>query len=62
MSLKTQRMTVLPDEEIMKTDQPVEMKLGAMLVRGTGMVANNATQQVELESQSHIEFPPRGKR
>ncbi len=62
LSIKTQRMTVLPDEEIMKTDLPVEMKLGAATVRGTGMVANNATQQVHLASRSHIEFPPRDKR
>jgi lipopolysaccharide export system protein LptC len=62
LSIKTQRMTVLPDEEIMKTDLPVEMRLGSMLVRGTGMVANNATQQVDLQSQSFIQFPPRDKR
>lgn len=62
LSIKTQRMTVLPDEEIMKTDLPVVMKLGAATVRGTGMVANNATQQVHLASRSQIEFPPRDKR
>ena len=62
MSIKTQQLTVLPDEEIMKTDQPVEMRLGAAIVRGTGMVANNATQQVHLARQSHIEFPPRDAR
>jgi lipopolysaccharide export system protein LptC len=38
------------------------MKLGAATVSGTGMVANNATQQVHLASQSHIEFPPRDNR
>jgi lipopolysaccharide export system protein LptC len=62
MSIKTQQLTVLPDEEIMKTDQPVEMRLGAAIVRGTGMVANNATQQVHLARDSHIEFPPRDTR
>jgi lipopolysaccharide export system protein LptC len=62
LSIKTQELTVLPDEEIMKTDLPVEMRLGAAIVRGTGMVANNATQQVHLARQSHIEFPPRDNR
>jgi lipopolysaccharide export system protein LptC len=62
LSIKTQQLTVLPDEEIMKTDQPVVMKLGAATVSGTGMVANNATQRVHLASQSHIEFPPRDNR
>lgn len=62
LSIKTQEMTVFPDEEIMKTDQPVEMKLGAATVHATGMVANNATQQVHLATQSHMEFPPRDNR
>ncbi|MGZ5198753.1 MAG: LPS export ABC transporter periplasmic protein LptC [Telluria sp.] len=62
LSIKTEELTVLPDEEIMKTEKPVEMKLGAATVRGTGMVANNATQKVHLARQSHIEFPPRDNR
>jgi lipopolysaccharide export system protein LptC len=62
LSIKTPALTVLPDEEIMKTDQAVEMKLGAATVRGTGMVANNATQQVDLKSNSRITFPPRDNR
>jgi lipopolysaccharide export system protein LptC len=53
---------LLPDDEIMKTDKPVKLTLGSASVSGTGMVANNATQQVHLDSQSHIEFPPRDKR
>jgi lipopolysaccharide export system protein LptC len=62
LSIKTQQMTVLPDEEIMKTDQPVEMRLGGMLVRGTGMVANNATQQVHLATEGYMIVPPRNNR
>jgi lipopolysaccharide export system protein LptC len=62
LSIKTEEMTVLPDEELMKTDKPVEMKLGGTTVRGTGMVANNATQQVDLAKNSHITFPPRAGR
>jgi lipopolysaccharide export system protein LptC len=62
LNMKTEQLTVLPDQEIMKTDLPVEMKLGAATVRGTGMVANNATQQVDLKSHSRITFPPRAER
>jgi lipopolysaccharide export system protein LptC len=61
LNMKTQQLTVLPDEELMKTDQPVQMKLGSATVHGVGMVANNATQQVDL-SNSHITFPPRTNR
>jgi lipopolysaccharide export system protein LptC len=46
----------------MKTDKPVEMRLGAATVHGTGMVANNATQQVHLASQGRIIYPPRATR
>jgi lipopolysaccharide export system protein LptC len=60
LSIKTQELTVLPDEELMKTDLPIEMKLGSATVRGTGMVANNATQQVHLATRSQLVFPPRG--
>jgi lipopolysaccharide export system protein LptC len=62
LSIKTQELTVLPDEELMKTDLPIEMKLGSATVRGTGMVANNATQQVHLATRSQLVFPPRGER
>lgn len=58
MRLRTDALTVLPDEEVIKTDRPVEMQLGAATVRGTGMVANNATQQVHLASRGQITYPP----
>ena len=56
---QTQALTVLPDEEILKTDKPIEMQLGAAQVRGTGMVANNATQKLHLASRGQIVYPPR---
>src|SRR5690606_14992178 len=42
LRVQTQALTVLPDEEILKTAQPIQMQLGAATVTGTGMVANNA--------------------
>ncbi|MFL6671763.1 MAG: LPS export ABC transporter periplasmic protein LptC [Massilia sp.] len=62
MRLRTEALTVLPDEEIMKTDLPVEMTLGGATVRGTGMLANNATQQVHLANRGHLTYPPRANR
>lgn len=62
MRIRTQALTVLPDEELMKTDKPIEMQLGAATVRGTGMTANNATQQVHLASRGQIIYPPRQNR
>jgi lipopolysaccharide export system protein LptC len=62
MRLRTEALTVLPDEEIMKTDQPVVMTLGAATVRSVGMTANNATQQVHLANQGHMSLPPHATR
>jgi lipopolysaccharide export system protein LptC len=62
MRIRTEMLTVLPDEDLMKTDQPIEMQLGGATIRGTGMVANNATQQLHMASRGHIDYPPRGSR
>jgi lipopolysaccharide export system protein LptC len=60
LRVRTQALSALPDEEILKTDQPIEMQLGASSVRGTGMVANNATQKLHIASRGQIVYPPRG--
>ena len=62
LRVRTQALTVLPDEEILKTDKPIEMRLGAATVTGTGMVANNATQKLHLASRGQIVYPPRAQR
>ena len=62
LRVRTEALTVLPDEEIIKTDKPIDMQLGEATVRGTGMVANNATQQVHLASRGQIVYPPRQER
>jgi lipopolysaccharide export system protein LptC len=62
LRVRTEALTVLPDEEILKTDQAVEMKLGEATLRGTGMVANNATGRLHLASRGQIVYPPRAPR
>jgi len=62
MRLRTEALTFLPDEDIAKTDKAVEMHVGASTATGVGMVANNATQQVELGGRGKIVFPPRNAR
>ena len=59
MSLKTPALTVFPDDDQMDTDQPVQMQLGSANVSGTGMHANNATQQMHLGGRAHIIYPPK---
>ncbi len=61
LQVRTQALTVLPDEEILKTDQPIEVQLGASNLRTTGMVANNATMQLHLPNRGQIVYPPRAR-
>lgn len=61
LRVQTEALTVLPDEEILKTNQPIRMQLGAATVTGTGMVANNATQKLHLASRGQIVYPPRAR-
>jgi len=59
LRIRTEALTVLPDEEIARTDKPIEMKLGGSVVTGVGMVANNATMQLQVGGRGTIISPPR---
>jgi lipopolysaccharide export system protein LptC len=62
MTLKTEALTIVPDEDRMHSDQPVEMVLGTATIRGTGMQADNAAQKVHFSSQGQIVYPPKNTR
>jgi lipopolysaccharide export system protein LptC len=62
LRIRTEALTVLPDEDIVKTDRAIEMQLGASSVAGVGMLANNATQQLHLGGRGQIIYPPRAPR
>ena len=59
MTLKTEALTVFTNEDRMQTKQPFQMMIGEMTLAGTGMRANNATGQVEVDSRMKMSFPPR---
>lgn len=59
MTLKTEALTIFPDEDRMLTDQPVAMTLGSSSVRGTGMRADNAAQTVHVAGRGQLIYPPR---
>ncbi|WP_313705447.1 LPS export ABC transporter periplasmic protein LptC [Massilia sp.] len=58
MRARTSALTVLADEEIVRTDRPVQMELGASTVNSVGLVAENPTQKVHL-GRGQIVYPPR---
>ena len=56
---RTEALTVLADDEIVKTKLPVRMTLGAASVNGIGLVAENPTQKLHLGGRGQIVYPPR---
>ena len=62
MRLKTEALTVFPDEERMQSDTRVDMVLGSTTITGHGLAVNNATQQMQLTNRSRIVIPPKANR
>jgi lipopolysaccharide export system protein LptC len=62
LRIRTEALTLLPDDEIAKTNRPIDMTLGDAKVDAVGMVANNATQQIQLGGRGTATFPPRQQR
>ena len=60
MSLKTQKLTLLSDDEQMTSDQAVEMRLGSSVLTGVGLQANNATRRMQL-GKGQLINPPRAQ-
>lgn len=58
LQLRSEHIVALPDEDVMKTDKPVDIKLGKSTLRGTGMFINNATREFRLSSNVHGTYQP----
>jgi len=61
MHMRSEYLLVLPDDDVVKTDRPVEIIVGQSKLTGTGMWANNATREMKLTSNVHgtYQAPPR---
>lgn len=62
MRIKTEALTVFPDEERMQSDQKVLVTLGAATITGNGMRANNASRQLDFTGRGKIIYPPKAVR
>lgn len=62
MRLRTEALTIHPDEQWMESSAKVQMNIGAATVTGTGMRANNATRQLDFTSRGQLIYPPRAVR
>ncbi len=59
LSLTTEALTILPDDEQMQTDQPLTLKVGRSTLTGVGMQANNATGDMRILDKVHLSIPAR---
>lgn len=53
MHMTSEYLLVLPDDDVMQTDKPVELNYEKSVLTGTGMYANNATREFKLASNVH---------
>lgn len=53
MHLRSSHLLILPDDDVVKTDVPVEITVGQSVLNGTGMWANNATRELRLANDVH---------
>ena len=56
--LTTEYLLILPDEDIMQSDQAVDVMLGNSRMSGIGMMANSATGELKILSRTRIHYPP----
>lgn len=61
LTVTSDYMLVLPKKDIVTTDRHVDIFVGTMRMSGTGMVANNATRELTLESRVNGIYPPPNK-
>jgi lipopolysaccharide export system protein LptC len=51
--LNSEYLMLLPDDDIMQTDKPVDITFGSSKLTGVGMFANNATREFRLSGNVH---------
>ncbi len=62
LRLKTEALTVFPDEDRMQSAVAVQMTMGAATVSGIGMKADNALRQLDFASSGQLIYPPNPRR
>ncbi len=56
--LESEYLLILPDEDVMQSDKPVDMMLGTTKLKGTGMYADNAARELRLLNDVHATYQP----
>lgn len=61
LTIRTEQLTLFPDEDRMTSEQAVVMTVGDASIRGVGMQADNAKQTVHFSKNGQIVYPPRAR-
>lgn len=56
--LRSDYMLILPEEDLMRTDKPVEVLFDQSRLTGTGMIANHVTRKVQILNDSRAVYQP----
>ncbi len=56
LHVNSEYLMILPDDNIIKTDKPVEIELGRSRLTGVGMFVNNTTLEFQLFDNVHGTF------
>jgi len=58
LHIQSEYMLLLPDDDVVMTDQPATIVSGTKTLSGVGMYANNATREFRLASDVHGTYQP----
>lgn len=58
--LTTEYLLIYPDDEIATSDREVTITQGKNVMKGVGMTANAATQEMEMRGRVHVTLYPNG--
>lgn len=56
LQLETEYLLLLPDEDVMQSDQPVKLTLGQSTLSGNSLFANNASRELRIAGRVHGSF------
>lgn len=61
-TFRTTRLELLPDQDLARTDQPVELRQPGIIQTGTGLQANLKSRQYRLLSKVRTRYEPSARR
>lgn len=61
-SVESDYMLALPNDDLVKTDKPVMIRMGTSTLTGVGMIADNSKQALTLQSKVNAIYVPAPRR